>query len=288
MRGVFEKVPGSGVWWINFYDQNGKRRREKIGRYTVAVEAYLQRRQEVREGKFTPSRTIQRLTFRELVDAALDHKKGRLAPRSYEADRWLGDVLCKSLGTLPVQGVTSSVIEGTLRALKDRELTGSTVNRYRTFLSSVFRFALLKGHVRENPCTKVPRYRENAPRVRFLLPEEETALRKKIRERCAEHEPELDLALYTGIRRGEQHSLIRESVNFEQGILTVTGKTGRRHVPMNSAARTALETLLRRAKGTHVTPRRNGLRDFSHWLEDCVKEAGIANFTWHDLRHTFA
>ena len=28
-RGVYEKVPGSGVWWIVYFDQFGKRRREK-------------------------------------------------------------------------------------------------------------------------------------------------------------------------------------------------------------------------------------------------------------------
>lgn len=25
-----------------------------------------------------------------------------------------------------------------------------------------------------------------------------------------------------------------------------------------------------------------------HWFEKAVREAGVANFTWHDLRHTFA
>jgi len=25
-----------------------------------------------------------------------------------------------------------------------------------------------------------------------------------------------------------------------------------------------------------------------HWFEDAIKMAGLADFTWHDLRHTFA
>ena len=31
VRGVFEKVPGSGVWWIRFIDAEGVLRREKVG-----------------------------------------------------------------------------------------------------------------------------------------------------------------------------------------------------------------------------------------------------------------
>ena len=31
-RGVFEKVPGSGIWWIRYFDQFGKKRREKAVR----------------------------------------------------------------------------------------------------------------------------------------------------------------------------------------------------------------------------------------------------------------
>jgi hypothetical protein len=37
--GVYEKEPGSGVWWIRF-KSNGVTRREKIGRRGDAIAAY--------------------------------------------------------------------------------------------------------------------------------------------------------------------------------------------------------------------------------------------------------
>ncbi len=36
-RGVFEKVSGSGVWWIQYFDAEGRRRREKIGAKGAAI-----------------------------------------------------------------------------------------------------------------------------------------------------------------------------------------------------------------------------------------------------------
>jgi hypothetical protein len=44
-RGVFEKVAGSGVWWIRYFAE-GRKRRECIGRYEEAVDAYYQRKAE--------------------------------------------------------------------------------------------------------------------------------------------------------------------------------------------------------------------------------------------------
>lgn len=290
MRGVFERPAGSGIWWVNYYDAAGRRHRERVGRYNVAVEAYLQRRQEIREGKFTPPRSSGGMEFRELAELALAHKKMRLSPRSYVQDVSLSNMLNGPLGDIPINKITPRLLEETIQGFREKGISGSTANRYRSFLSSVFAFAVHTGRMASNPCAKIPQYRENAPRVRFLLPEEETDLRKMIRQQCPEREAELDLALNTGIRRGEQFSLLRENVNLEQGILTVQGKSGRRHVPINSAARAALETLLERSTGPNVIPEylKAGRLDWRRWLEDCIAWAKIPNFTWHDLRHTFA
>jgi hypothetical protein len=34
-RGVFEREPGSGVWWICYFDRFGKKHREKAGTKSV-------------------------------------------------------------------------------------------------------------------------------------------------------------------------------------------------------------------------------------------------------------
>jgi integrase len=48
-RGVYEKVKGSGIWWIR-YTKDGKRITESIGRHGDAITIYGQRVMEIRTG----------------------------------------------------------------------------------------------------------------------------------------------------------------------------------------------------------------------------------------------
>jgi integrase len=175
-------------------------------------------------------------------------------------------------------------------------------------MSTVFAYGKLTGRVRKNPVAEVAKYKEPEGRIRFLSDEEEADLRKSIRELHPSREAEFDLALNTGMRRGEQFRLAWENVNLKRKVITVHGKTGRRHIPLNSAALAALAHLRKRNDGgaasvtaahgprpatdaNHVNPEYrygDGQKDWRRWFEDCIDDACIENFRWHDLRHTFA
>jgi site-specific recombinase XerD len=288
IRGIFERPPRSRVWWISYCDGEGKRHREKIGSRSAALDALGRRRLEVKEGRYIPPRAGARLTFRDLAIAAMQQKKLRLAPASYETDTLRLKQLLPLIGNLPADRLTPARIEETLAHFR-RTVSSSTVNRFHALISSIYKFAEHAGRIASNPAKKVKRYKENESRIRWLRPEEEAAIRDALVADA--HEYEFDLALHTGMRRGEQFGLQWKDVDLERGILTVRGKTGRRHVVANSQAKAALRKLHKLTSDkSHVSPDAGAgvKRDWRRWLEDAAKKAGVKDFHWHDLRHTFA
>jgi len=288
IRGIFERPPRSGVWWISYCDGEGKRHREKAGRRAAALDALGRRRLEVREGRFIPPRAGGRLTFRELATAAMVQKKLHLAPSSYETDQLRLGKLLPLIGSLPADQLTSTRIEETLAHLR-QSVSKSTANRYHALISSIYKFAVKGGRLAVNPAAKVSRYKENDERIRWLTVPEEMAIREWLVSDT--HEAEFDLALHTGMRRGEQFFLQWKNVDLERGQLLVSGKTGRRDVTANTRAVAALEKLAAVTAGAkYVCPdAHDGLeRDSRRWFEAAVKKSGVEDFHWHDLRHTFA
>jgi site-specific recombinase XerD len=293
IRGVIERIPGSGIWYVSYYDAEGKHHREKIGRWSTAVKVYEKRKQEILEGKFVPPARAKRITFRELAKARMESKKSRLATRSYHTDELRLEPMVEEFGDLPAASVTPERIEKFLAAVRDRGSLGSTANRYRTLFSSIFNFGVRSGKILSNPVARVERFRESEPRIRFLDHAEELTLRKVIRVDWPEGEAEFDLLLNTGMRRAENFDLKWEHVDLERGILTVYGKGSRRRfVPINSSARAALLELYERSNGSAFVCCHRKNEEQTDWhtkLKECVEEVGLDNFRpYHDLRHTFA
>jgi hypothetical protein len=76
LRGIYEKVPGSDVWWIQYFDASGRRRREKAGRRSDAVDLLAKRKTEKLQGKKLPENIRAKpVTFAELAADAIEHSR---------------------------------------------------------------------------------------------------------------------------------------------------------------------------------------------------------------------
>jgi hypothetical protein len=74
-RGVYEKIPGSGVWWIRYIDAEGKLRREKACSKSAAIKLVRNRKTEAWEGKKLPKLRARVVRFAELADDYLEYSK---------------------------------------------------------------------------------------------------------------------------------------------------------------------------------------------------------------------
>lgn len=90
-------------------------------------------------------------------------------------------------------------------------------------------------------------------------------------------------SLLTGCRKAETYSLRWDDVDLVAGRAVVTAKGGRQHVVwLSDDARTLLEEIPRRGQ---LVLKASGQRK---QFDKALAAAGIEDFRWHDLRHTFA
>jgi site-specific recombinase XerD len=284
VRGVFEKVPGSGDWWICYWDAQGRKRREKAGTKGNAIDLYRKRKTEALTGKKLPEKLRSAaVTFAEIARDALAHSKAHKL--SYRNDAGRMETLLGWFREYPANAIAPQEIE---RRFGQQKWSAATTNRYRALLSLTYRLAIRNGKLKENPARLVQHRLEDNARIRFLSAEEEAALRKAIEAKRPEHILEFDLALNTGLRLSEQYGLTWANVSFVRRVLSIPrSKNGStRHVPLNQAALRALKQLSERTGGTGFVC--GGASGSRRWFEPALEEAKVADFSWHCLRHTFA
>jgi site-specific recombinase XerD len=292
-RGVYEKVPGSGAWWIRYADAMGRIRREKAGAKSSALVLYRKRKTEALQGKKLPeSLRAPTAGFAELVQDALIYSKTH--KRTYPDDVLRVPWLLAAFRNRAADTITPGDLEHHVsRIAEERSWAPASINRYRALVSLIFRLGIENGKVKENPARLVKPRVVNNVRMRWLGVAEELRLRHAIEGRYPEHIAELDLALNTGLRLGEMYGLTWENVNMQRRFLTIRRpKNGEmRHVPLNIVAVAALSELRKRSDGTGPIIRNlKGLplSDPRHWFEPSLRSARIRDFSWHGLRHTFA
>lgn len=186
------------------------------------------------------------------------------------------------------------------RSITRRGTTRSpaSVNMELAVLSRIFSLAIELEQAASNPCRKVRKLRIDNQRSRYLSADEETRLMLQFTGRRKHLLALVTLALGTGMRRGELLNLSWQHVDFLRGIIHVVNtKTAHdRIIPMSQRVRELLIAQRKTRKGEHVFASRRiakrrageGLVDVKKAFVAACSAAGIADFHFHDLRHTFA
>jgi integrase len=309
IRGVFERPPGSGIWWVQYFT-GGRRHREKIGTRSKAIELVEKRRSDARAGVKLPENIRSRpVTFGEIAKGALQYSSG--AKRSHYSDTIRMPLIVQHFGNRCANDILPEEIQQWLNATaEERDWAQATKNRYLALIKLTYRQAEenRKIKAKDNPARLVKLKKENNARERYLnqftpMPtkvaylkdchDEESRLRRVIAVEYSHHLPEFEIALHCGMRASELYRMQWPHVDTQHKILKIpeTKYGPARDVQLNSAARGVLEFLRSSAgESEYVFLSEKGERLLSnrHWFPKAVKKAGIReNFTWHCLRHTF-
>lgn len=208
--------------------------------------------------------------------------------RTHERDksilRWLDDYL----GGKYLDEIDRALIDQ-IKTTRAQIATQSTANRYLAVIRTVLRKACHEWEWVER-VPKVSLFREREGRIRSLTHEEFNRL-------LAELPPHLaDMALFsvaTGLRQGNVRLLAWEQVDLDRRHAWITPekhKNGRAHaVPLNDLAMDVLQRQIGKHSTFVFTYQGHAVVNVSTkaWTK-ALERAGIENFRWHDLRHTFA
>lgn len=286
-RGVFERPKDSGNWWIRFTDQYGQLHREKIGPRSLAVEAYRKRKAEVKEGIYFPNRRKRFALFKEIAQDFLEYSRAN--KRSAKDDEQRMRYWLNTFSDSPIENIIPQDIERHKEALA-QNLAPATVNHYLSILKTTFSLAVRNGKVEKNPVKVVRLLSKNNSRVRYLTEDEEALLMAALPSHMKEV---VRFAIYTGLRRGELLALRWEDVDSSTRTLTIKrSKHGEsRHIPLNRVAWEVLVSVKQRkvlSPWIFTTTRGQPFYWLDGTFKKALEKAGIENFRFHDLRHTFA
>ena len=291
--GLFRRKDSS-VWWMSF-KANGKRYRvsTQTEDKDLAKRIFKSVEGKVAEGRWFPPEKAQREehTFLELSEMYFEWVAAR--QRAY---RWKGYVikqLKERFGNMILDHFDTLKLEQFQSERLRKGNKPATVNRLLAVISHMFTKAVDWNMMDRGVAAsiKVKMLPENNRRLRFLSLEECTALI----EACDPHlRPIVVTALNTGCRRGEILGLRWDKhVDLKHGfiLLDKTKNGERREVPVNSTLKTVLQGLTRRLDVPYVffdVTTGKPYRDLKKSFATACRKAGIHDFHFHDLRHTFA
>lgn len=287
-------------WQIDYYDPQGKRVMKCFDKKADA-EAYLGKVNSTKkEGRYDEVFNFKKeinITFAQLAEKYADNYQTQ---RSWVVKKYLLGKLIDHFGDKQLSKITFFDLETYRNKLQatpvigkrtSRIRSGAAVNHEMSLLRHIFSKAKQWEMIEVSPFEKGPRLKvkENSGRLRFLSQDEI----ERLLSECPPHiEPIVETAIHTGMRRGELLGLKWEQIKHGQIYITESKTDKPRQIPINERLAAILKEQRRKnqMKWAYVFCGPDGKRftDIKKSFNSARRRAGLEDFRFHDLRHTFA
>lgn len=279
----------SHTWFFRFnrskksYFQGGFRTKKQ------AEEAEINQINNAIEKEIHPELAGQQMKFLDGTQWFFDNHSA-IRKRTWKNDRGRIKVMAEFFGNKRLSEISAFDVSLLREHLKKKGLAANTANHYQAVLKAIYnrlkKFGLYSG---DNPATKVDMEKVPRARTRFLYPTEEKTLTPQVKENPRLW-PYYYVALHTGMR-------IKEICNIRVKDISIAGNTifipnsksfRSRHVPVSNELSEFLSSVIASKQSESFAL--GGLS--AQWVQRSLRKIsdriGINDFTFHDLRHTFA
>ncbi len=283
-----KRKDGTAAWYYDFMHKGTRYRGVGGTTKTQAVMTLNKVRSEVWAGKYEFSDKSGNPRFEQFANKYLSR---RTHLRSQLRDDLSVRTLLAFFRGKYLLAITPSDVEEYILKRKKDGVSNATINRELACLKHMYTLAIRWGDATKSPVRFIQLLEEPPGRTRYLSQEEASLLLQSCN---AYLHPIVFTALNTGMRLGEILTLKWSQVYIDHTInpyveLRRTKSNKSRFVPLNDDMIRILESL-ERTSSDHVFTGPNGipLKSVKKSFKNALRKAGISDFRFHDLRHTFA
>jgi site-specific recombinase XerD len=291
----------SSIWWMSICD-NGKQFQRSTGTSDkrLAESILAKVKTLIIEGKWFELDTAKRYTFDDLMEKYFKehagvHKKLSTLERDYDSCEHLN----KMFSGLTLEKISPALVIDYRNKRLSEGAAHSTILNELGLLRNAFNISIKHWRwCKENPVSQVSLNLKAEQIDRWLTVEEEKRLLEGAKGQLSNQLVDMiNLALNTGMRKGEILSLKIHDIDFSRKtLLIMESKNGeKRSIPLNNAA---MDILSKRAREESIsmsgyifsTSKHNQIMpsNLSRAFNKALTKAKINKFRFHDLRHTFA
>lgn len=280
--GIYQREP-NGVWYLDIH-AGGQRVRRSTG---TTDKAKAQAYRVQLEHELWQQQRLGVLPKHLWDEAAVKWIKEKQHKKSIQDD------ICRIRQLTALRGVCLQDLnrKRIMKVIGDLPCGNSTKNRYIALIRAILNKCVHEWDWLEK-APKLTLYQETKKRIRWLKPQEAQRLVMAF-ENLPYMQHMILFSLATGLRQNNVLQLKWEQIDLKKRIAWIypdeTKNSQALGVPLNQLALQVLAARQKTMPFVFTNSKRQPVKAISHRIwKNGLKRAGITNFKWHDLRHTWA